>query len=60
VTFEGSMPGDGAPTSSMAAGRRPPPLLAEYQQLEKELTPSEKSIIQEGYAALAVGPNDGE
>ena len=35
-------------------------LLSEYEQLERELTAGEKSAIEEGYAALAVGPNDGQ
>ncbi len=33
-------------------------LLAEYEQLEKELTPGEKKTIADGYAALAVGGDD--
>jgi hypothetical protein len=34
-------------------------LLAEYERLWKELTPSERETIEAGYAALAVGGADG-
>jgi hypothetical protein len=33
-------------------------LLAEYEQLQKDLTPSEKKTIADGYAALAVGGDE--